>query len=82
MVDNMSKRGFDPLTYRFEGEYPESGGIKEVADGVFWARMPMWGRLNHVNVWLLRDNEAWTVVDTGLNRGDVQKCWQTIFDTP
>ena len=42
MVDNMSKRGFDPLTYRYQGEEPDPGDLKEVADGVFWARMPMW----------------------------------------
>lgn len=79
MVDNMSRRGFDPLHYRFEDQVPPDGGLTEVADGVFWARMPMWGRLNHINVWLLRDNGGWTIVDTGLNREDVKNCWQRIF---
>ncbi len=79
MVDNMSKRGFDPLHYRFEDQAPADGEVTEVADGVFWARMPMWGRLNHINVWLLRDNDGWTIVDTGLNREDVQNCWKKIF---
>ena len=55
VVDNMSKRGFDPLTYRFEDQLPDHGAVTEVADGVLWARMPMWGRLNHINVWLVRD---------------------------
>ena len=77
----MSKRGFDPLDYQFEDVAPEAGKLHEVADGVFWIRMPMWGRLNHINVWLLRDGEGWTIVDTGLFRDDVQKHWQTIFDT-
>lgn len=79
MVDNMSKRGYDPLTYRFEDAVPEAGKLTEVADGVFWARMPMGGRLNHINVWLLRDTDGWTIVDTGLFRKDVQACWQQIF---
>ena len=79
-MDNMSKRGFAPLTYRFEGEEPEPGNLREVADGVFWVRMPMWGRLNHINVWVLRDYDGWTVVDTGLNREDVQKAWKVIFE--
>ncbi len=80
MVDNMSKRGFDPLTYRFEDQLPDPGAVTEVADGVLWARMPMWGRLNHINVWLVRDYDGWTIVDTGLNRDDVQECWRSIFD--
>ena len=79
MVDNMSRRGFDPLTYRFEDQLPDHGSVTQVADGVFWARMPMWGRLNHINVWVLRDHDGWTIVDTGLNREDVQECWRSIF---
>jgi glyoxylase-like metal-dependent hydrolase (beta-lactamase superfamily II) len=79
MVDNMSKRGFDPLTYRFEDQQPSPGTLTEVADGVFWARMPMGGRLNHINVWVLRDHDGWTIVDTGLFRKDVQQCWRDIF---
>lgn len=80
MVDNMSKRGFDPLTYRFEDQSPEPGEVTEVADGVFWIRLPVWGRLNHINVWLLRDKDGWTVVDTGLPTEEAQKQWQMIFD--
>lgn len=80
MVDNMSKRGFDPLTYRFEDQIPEHGKVTEVADGVFWIRMPMWGRLGHINVWLLRDTDGWTIVDTGVFTEKVQGLWQQIFD--
>ena len=72
MVDNMSKRGFDPLRYRFEEDAPGNGEVTEVADGLLWARMPMGGRLNHINVWLLRDYQGWTVVDTGLQRDEVK----------
>ena len=76
----MSRRGFDPLTYRFEDQVPEPGGVTEVADGVFWIRLPMWGRLNSINVWLLRDYDGWTIVDTGLHNDEVQKLWQSVFD--
>ncbi|XOV86460.1 MAG: MBL fold metallo-hydrolase [Pseudomonadota bacterium] len=79
MVDNMSRRGFDPLTYRFQDEAPGPGEITEVADGCYWIRMPMYGRLEFINVWLLRDYDGWTIVDTGLMRDDVQGHWTTIF---
>ncbi len=80
MVDNMSRRGFAPLHYRFESLQPEGSGVTEVADGVFWLRLPMFGRLNHINVWLLRDHDGWTIVDTGLNREEVQRIWRSVFD--
>lgn len=75
----MSKRGFDPLVYRHEDAVPESGSVTEIADGVYWIRLSLWGRLNHVNVWLLRDYNGWTVVDTGIFRNNVQKEWQSVF---
>jgi glyoxylase-like metal-dependent hydrolase (beta-lactamase superfamily II) len=79
-LDNMSKRGFDPLNYQFEDQVPAPGEVTEVADGVFWIRMPMMGRLNHINVWLLRDYDGWTIVDTGISNDSVKAHWQTIFD--
>lgn len=75
----MSKRGFDPLVYRHEDAVPKSGSVTEIADGVYWIRLSLWGRLNHVNVWLLRDYDGWTVVDTGIFQNDVQKEWQSVF---
>ena len=51
-----------------------------MADGVFWIRMPMGGRLNHINVWLLRDDDGWTIVDTGIFSDSVKKHWEEIFD--
>jgi len=80
VVDNMSKRGYDPLIYKFEDQVPEPGELTEIADGVFWIRMPVWGRLHHINVWLLRDHAGWTIIDTGVFNEEVQQHWQTIFD--
>jgi glyoxylase-like metal-dependent hydrolase (beta-lactamase superfamily II) len=76
----MSKRGFDPLVYRFEDQVPAPGKVSEVADGVFWIRMPMRGRLDHINVWLLRDYDGWTIVDTGVYNDTVQAHWRKIVE--
>jgi glyoxylase-like metal-dependent hydrolase (beta-lactamase superfamily II) len=80
VVDDMSRRGYDPLTYRFEDQVPKPGEVTKVAEGVFWIRMPMPGSLNHINVWLLEDNDGWTIVDTGIHNDEVQKHWETIFE--
>lgn len=80
MVDDMSKRGYDPLSYQFEDQIPKPGEVTKIADGVLWIRMPMMGNLDHINVWLLRDNDGWTIVDTGIHNDDVQKHWETIFE--
>ncbi len=79
-MDIQSKRGFEALTYRFEDQVPEPGEATQIADGVWWVRMPMGGRLNHINVWLLRDNDGWTIVDTGIFSESVRTHWETIFE--
>lgn len=78
-MDIVSRRGYEALTYRFEDRIPKPGAATEVADGLWWIRMPMPGRLNHINVWLLRDGDGWTIVDTGIFDKGVQGHWESIF---
>jgi len=57
---------------------PAAGEWKEVADGVYWLRMPLPFALDHINLWLLRDNDGWVIVDTGLNSPESKKVWQKV----
>ena len=51
-------------------EAPAPGSVTEVAPGVFWLRMALPFQLNHINLWLLRDDvggeAGWTIIDTGI----------------
>ncbi len=77
----MSKRTDtgNGLTYPFETP-PDEGRVLEVADGVFWVRMPLPFELNHINTYLLRDDAGWTVVDTGTRGTGIQGLWDRIFE--
>jgi len=46
---------------------PEPGAMTEVAPGILWARMPLPGKLDHVNIYALADGDGWVLVDTGMN---------------
>ena len=70
----------DPLSYPWKDTPPGPGEGREIADGVVWLRLPMPGRLDHINVWLLRDDGGWAIVDTGINTEEIQECWERIFD--
>ena len=63
--------------YPFDG-VPETGTTMEVAPGVFWLRMPLPFKLDHINLWLLEDGDGWTIVDTGIANDDVKAAWQQI----
>ncbi len=58
---------------------PAAGQTCEVAEGVLWTRMPMPFSLDHINVYLLRDDGGWWIVDTGLNRETCKRLWQDIW---
>lgn len=75
------------LHYPFGDELPPSGGALEVAPGVKWLRMRLPFALDHINLWLLRDElpgaqgpvQGWTVVDCCISRDESKAQWEQIF---
>ena len=65
-------------TYPFERL--EYGETLEVAPGIHWLRMPLPFALNHINLWLLKDGDGWTVVDTGVDTAEVRGHWEAVFE--
>lgn len=58
---------------------PRPGVAVTVADGLWWLRMPLPFALDHINLWLLRDGEGVTVVDTGFNAQATRDAWDEVF---
>jgi len=56
-----------------------TGEVREVAPGVHWLRMRLPYRLNHVNLWVLEDGEALTLVDTGMNMPETRETWEAVL---
>lgn len=71
------------IDYPFKkGWSPEPGKPFEVADGVFWLRMPLPIDLDHINLWLLKDAEnTWTIVDSGYDAVECKAVWDHVFET-
>ena len=59
--------------------HPAAGELTEVASGVFWLRMPLPFQLDHINLWLLRDGDGWTMVDTGFATDGVRAVWLQVL---
>ena len=50
------------LNYPFgRATAPEPAEPQQVAEGVYWARFPMPMSLDHINIWLLQDDDGWTL---------------------
>jgi len=73
MAENLS------LEYMFD-EIPDFGSRLQVAEGVFWIRMPLPMALDHINLWLLEDGDGWTLIDTGLHTRLSEKLWSKFME--
>ena len=77
------------LHYPYAGNMPSPGSSTELVPGVRWVRMSLPFALDHINLWLLRDQsegpegliDGWAVVDCCVSSDDAKKHWQQVFDT-
>lgn len=58
---------------------PAFAETHEIAPGIFWVQLPLPMALPHVNVWLLRDGDAWTIVDCGADTLDIRMAWDRLL---
>ena len=70
------------ISYPYETP-PAPGESIRVADGIFWIRMPLPFALDHINLWLLEDDDetgpGWTLVDTGYGVPETHALWERHF---
>ncbi len=71
----------DEIRYLHE-THPTGAETYQIAPGILWARLPLPLRLNHVNVWLLRDADGWTLIDTGVDSADCRALWEELLKGP
>jgi glyoxylase-like metal-dependent hydrolase (beta-lactamase superfamily II) len=73
------------LDYPLGETLPAQGETMEVAPGVRWIRMALPFALDHINLWLLRDEidgrPGWTVVDCCIARDESKAQWEQVFAT-
>ena len=67
------------LSYAFGDTLPPPGTAHEVAPGLYWLRMGLPFALDHINLWLIRDGEGWTIVDCGIATDATRASWESIF---
>jgi len=71
------------LHYPLADTLPEPGTTLEVATGVRWIRMALPFALDHINLWLLRDEldgrQGWTVIDCCIARDEAKAQWEQVF---
>lgn len=62
-------------------DFNESGKLTEVAPDVFRLKIKLPMGLDHVNIWFLKDNDKWVIVDTGINSSSVIAIMKDAIDS-
>lgn len=66
------------LHYPFDHR-PEAGQALAVGPGIAWIRMPLPFALDHVNLWLLEDDDGYTCVDSGIALDAIKDLWDRVL---
>jgi glyoxylase-like metal-dependent hydrolase (beta-lactamase superfamily II) len=61
---------------------PKPGELREIAPDLLWARLPLPMRLNHVNLWFMREGDGWLVIDAGLDAPMCREAWEALLAGP
>lgn len=73
----------DALHYPWGTVLPATGASVEIAPGVRWLRMGLPFALDHINLWLLRDEvdgrRGWSAVDTCVDRAQSRAQWEQVI---
>lgn len=56
--------------------------LVDVTPEIKWLRMPMPYALDHVNVYLLRVERGWVIIDSGLDSTETRSIWEEVFSGP
>jgi glyoxylase-like metal-dependent hydrolase (beta-lactamase superfamily II) len=71
------------LAYPFGDTLPAAGEVHEIAPGLAWLRMPLPFALDHINLWLLRDEvggrAGFAAIDCGVATDPTRAAWEQLF---
>ncbi len=72
-----------PDTLEFPwSEPPKAGEAIEIRPGVFWARLALPFRLDHVNIYLIEDGAGLALIDTGIDNKASRAAWEALREGP
>jgi glyoxylase-like metal-dependent hydrolase (beta-lactamase superfamily II) len=70
------------LIYPWGRRTPAPGEILAIGRGIGWARLPVPGSLDHVNIWAIEDGDGVALIDTGLDIPVGREAWEKLFAGP
>ena len=73
----LDEKSITELAYEFDST-PDAGKLMKITSDLYWLRMPLPMQLAHINLWLLKDENGWAIVDTGLYTEESREIWKNV----
>ena len=61
-------------------ELPQPNNVVKLSPDLYWGRLPLPFRLNHINLFLIDTNDGWVIIDAGIYSEQTKKYWQSILN--
>ena len=58
---------------------PSSNRFLKITEDLYWARIPLPFRLDHVNVFAIKSIDGLVLIDTGINNEETKRSWDSIL---
>jgi len=82
IAPSLWRRRADLPPVRHLADPIEVGVPLELAEGLLLLRLPLPFALNHVNVYLLEEDDGWSIVDCGLDTPATRQIWDAVLRGP
>lgn len=82
MTDLQVNRGTDPAAMSIATEIPAAGQVTEILPGILWARAELPFALDHVNIYLIEEEDGWAILDTGVNDSRTRAMFVQLLEGP
>ena len=60
-------------------ELPEPNKLVKLSPDLYWGRLPLPFRLNHINLFVIDTNDGWVIIDAGIYGEETKKYWKSIL---
>ena len=60
-------------------ELPQLNKLVKLSPDLYWGRLPLPFRLNHINLFIIDTKDGWVIVDAGIYGEETKKYWKSLL---
>ena len=60
-------------------ELPQPNKLVKLSPDLYWGRLPLPFRLNHINLFIIDTDKGWVIIDTGIFGEQTRQYWQSLL---